>query len=107
MATLRGDLARPHVQILAHQQDHLYPARCGEKTIAPEAVNAIASTAAEIVRDVATGAFTEVAVSDLEDGLFRDARDRANEAIADFRTFIDRPQSPYGAFAEDLDLIET
>ena len=67
----------------------------------------IASTAAEIVRDVATGAFTEVAVSDLEDGLFRDARDRANEAIADFRTFIDRPQSPYGAFAEDLDLIET
>jgi len=56
---------------------------------------------------VATGAFTEVAVSDLEDGLFRDARDRANEAIADFRTFIDRPQSPYGAFAEDLDLIET
>ncbi len=67
----------------------------------------IASTAAEIVRDEATGTFTEVAVSDLEDGLFRDARDRANEAIDDFRRFIDRPQSPYGAFAEDLEVIET
>lgn len=66
----------------------------------------IASTAAEIVWDDATGAFTEIAVSDLEDGLFRDARERAEEAIADFRIFIDRPQSPYGAFEEDLDLIE-
>lgn len=66
----------------------------------------IASTAAEIVWDHATRKFKEVAVSDLEDGLFRDARERTEEAIADFRTFIDRPQSPYGAFEEDLDLIE-
>lgn len=67
----------------------------------------IASTAAEIVRDNQTGVFQEVAVSDLEDGLFRDARERAVDAIADFRTFIDGPQSRYGSFADDLDVIES
>ncbi len=66
----------------------------------------IASTAAEIVWDHATRKFKEVAVSDLEDGLFRDARERADEAIADFRAYIDRPQSLYGAFKDDLDVIE-